>query len=435
MDRKKQLQIKLIQNNITQYQTILENLLKQKETLELQIANDTNLDTCKIIVRKNDLSSNRVQLDTKLSEIKKRIVECKQEFNKFTNELHLLPSQLNQSIENEKQIYLDECINIKLRKEELIDNHKIQLEQAQQNKYTLLDNISQLDDNINIHSENVKDIQIQEHQNRKNILAQLHQKKQEKLLKATQIQQLEEHQNLFINQINTITTQIENLKQQKQNIINTYYNSTTPVNSLLEQTDIYDSVVLLDDEINILQSKLNFLNMKSEKAKMKMNARLNNVNFQQRVARHTNSFKTEFKEAKNVLSMLETSRYDKQKQIDNFETDVLEQINNNTNNSLAELDNDSHRAEERLNIMLKRIKTNYSNFSNSINSSITNIEQELVQLQNDQQITMQSIKDNMLEMDLVNNNIDQLDKLNLEIQKYQNVINQFNQDIQTLSNN
>jgi hypothetical protein len=175
--------------------------------------------------------------------------------------------------------------------------------------------------------------------------------------------------------------------------------------------------------------------MKSEKAKMKMNARLNNVNFQQRVARHTNSFKTEFKEAKNVLSTLETSRNDIQKQIDNFEIDVLGQIRNNTNNSLAELDTDSHRAEERLNIMLERIKTNYSNFSNSINSSITNIEQELVQLQNDQQITMQSIRDNMLEMDLVNTNIDQLAKLNLEIQKYQNVINQFNNDIQTLSNN
>ena len=444
MDRKKQLQIKLIQNNITQYQTILDNLLQQKNILELQIANDTHLDTNKITIRKNDLSSKRVQLDTKLNAIKKRLVECKQEFNKLTNELHLLPSQLKQSIENEKQIYLDECINIKLRKDELTDNHKIQLEQAHDTKLTLIDNLSQLHDNINIHNENIKIIQIQEHQTRKNILEQLHQKKQEKLLKATQIQQLEDHNNnLFINQITDLSTQIENLKQQKHNIINTYYNTTatttatatTPANSLADQTDIHDSVVMLDDDINILQSKLDFLNMKYEKAKLKMNIRVNNLNFQQRVARHTNSFKTEFKDAKNVLSTLETSRNDIQKQIDNFETDVLEQIRNNTNNSLAELDNDSQRAEERLNIMLERIQTNYSNLSNSIKSSITNIEQELIQLQNEQQITMQSIRDNMLEMDLVNTNIDQLAKLNLEIQKYENAITQFNNDIQTLSNN
>ena len=444
MDRKKQLQIKLIQNNITQYQTILDNLLQQKNILELQIANDTHLDTNKITIRKNDLSSKRVQLDTKLNAIKKRLVECKQEFNKLTNELHLLPSQLKQSIENEKQIYLDECINIKLRKDELTDNHKIQLEQAYDTKLTLIDNLSQLHDNINIHNENIKIIQIQEHQTRKNILEQLHQKKQEKLLKATQIQQLEDHNNnLFINQITDLSTQIENLKQQKHNIINTYYNTTatttatatTPANSLADQTDIHDSVVMLDDDINILQSKLDFLNMKYEKAKLKMNIRVNNLNFQQRVARHTNSFKTEFKDAKNVLSTLETSRNDIQKQIDNFETDVLEQIRNNTNNSLAELDNDSQRAEERLNIMLERIQTNYSNLSNSIKSSITNIEQELIQLQNEQQITMQSIRDNMLEMDLVNTNIDQLAKLNLEIQKYENAITQFNNDIQTLSNN
>ena len=436
MDRKKQLQIKLIQNNITQYQTILDNLLQQKNILELQIANDTHLDTNKITIRKNYLSNNRVHLDTKLNAIKKRLVECKQEFNKLTNELHLLPSQLKQSIENEKQIYLDECINIKLRKDELTDNHKIQLEQAHDTKLTLIDNLTQLHDNINIHSENIKIIQIQEHQTRKNILEQLHQKKQEKLLKATQIQQLEDHNNnLFINQITDLATQIENLKQQKHNIINTYYNTTAPANSLADQTDIHDSILMLDDDINILQSKLDFLNMKYEKAKMKMNIRVNNLNFQQRVARHTNSFKTEFKDAKNVLSTLETSRNDIQKQIDNFETDVLEQIRNNTNNSLAELDNDSQRAEERLNIMLERIQTNYSNLSNSIKSSITNIEQELIQLQNDQQITMQSIRDNMLEMDLVNTNIDQLAKLNLEIQKYENAITQFNNDIQTLSNN
>ena len=442
MDRKKQLQIKLIQNNIIQYQTVLDNLTKQKETLEIQIANDTHLDTNKITLIKNNLSSIRVQLDTKLNDIKRRIVERKQEFNKLTNELHMIPTQLNQTIENEKKIYQDECINIKLRKQELMDNHKIQLEQAHHNKHALLDNISQLHDNINIHSENVKDIQIQEHQNRKNILAQLHQKKQEKLLKATQIQQLEEYQNVFINQITDLATQIESLQRQKQIYINTYYNthstpdSTIPTDNL-ERNNIalLDNMKKLDEEIIVLKDKLNFLNMKSDKVKMKMNVRLNNVNFQQRVARHTNSFKTDFKEAKNVLTTLETSRDDIQKQIDNFNTDILGQIDNNTNNSLAELDNDFNRAEDRLNIMLERIQTNYSNLENSIKSSITNLENELVKLQNDQQITMQAIRDNMLEMDLVNNNIDQLDKLNLEIQKYQNVINQFNQDIQTLSNN
>ena len=451
MDRKKQLQIKLIQNNIVQYQTVLDNLTKQKETLEIQIANDTHLDTnkSKITLRKNHLASEKQQLDTKLNDIKKRIIECKQEYNKLTNELHLLPSQLNQTIENEKQIYLDECINIKLRKEELMDNHKTQIEQAQINKHTLLDNLSQLHENINIHSENVKDIQIQEHQTRKNILAQLHQKKQEKLLKATQKQQLEEHQNVFINQINSLATQIDTLQKQKQTFINTYYNYTDlpdtntpdtntidrPVKQETDNLALLDNIKLLDEEITSLQDKLNFLNIKSDKAKIRMNARINNANYQQRVARHTNSFKTEFKEAKNVLSTLETSRNHIQKQLDNFETDVLGHIENTTNNSLAELDNDFNRAEERKNIMLERIQTNFTNLSNTINQNIACLEKELVKLQTEQQSIIQFIKDNMIEMELVNRNIDQLDKLNLEIQKYQNAINQFNQYILTISNN
>ena len=85
--------------------------------------------------------------------------------------------------------------------------------------------------------------------------------------------------------------------------------------------------------------------------------------------------------------------------------------------------------------MLERIQTNFANLSNTIKQKIASLEQELSQLQMEQQSVMQAIKDNMMQMDLVNINIDQLDKLNLEIQKYQNAINQFNQDILTISNN
>ena len=136
---------------------------------------------------------------------------------------------------------------------------------------------------------------------------------------------------------------------------------------------------------------------------------------------------------KEKKSNLEIILEDMTNNYNTFESNIINILYNNLENTNNELETDKIRSNERLIIMKKRIIEDYENEKNSLNNIIINSKINLENIQNDFNNVTIDIK-NTKELLAKENSIeDELEKIDFEIINYKNIIKQTESDIEKLS--
>ena len=429
MDKKKQFQIQNNKYKLNIYEVSLNELYIRRNIIlnDIRLTSNTSI-----------LSSNTKDITEQINKSKQNILNCKYEIVNLTNKLKLLPEQLKVNITQETNINNDELSNLDNIILDAIQSNIQKLKDSQNDKYELYNKIHILENQITQHNNIITNLQSNSHDSRKNILNTLHNKKQQKVLLQQQINtiQINSNSNIYENTLSELSNTNAFLINAKKDLIDYYYSnylnesqsSTSQdqqtVNSLVTKATCYkmqsilDSINLLEKDsidsigplevssitnINDLLEKIDkliltytarieFISQKLDKARTKSNAHIDNItnvytnsininnidNIDNKNSKIQNSsYKDLYKIAKQTKIDLVTKYNELLYLYNNYDSLVINTINNDYNNNILELNNHKTRSIERLNIMTSRINNDYQKNKQSLEEEIQSIQDKL----------------------------------------------------------
>jgi len=264
MDKKKLFQIQNLKAKQNSYESTLNELLQQQQQLILNNLNnsdtlDTTITNIGDIV--NELNASKTLIEIQIADIKKILSRHKYDIVNATNKIKQLPETLKINIKNEVNIYNEELANLDnlILEAELININKIA--DANTNKADLLTNIISLNNQIDEQNNIISDLQFNAHNSRKNTLQDLHYKKQQKVQMQEQIDNINANSKIYNEHINKLTNNNTILEQLKINIINNYYTNTNITETNNTPESILDIIKTLNDyDIEINLDNINITN-------------------------------------------------------------------------------------------------------------------------------------------------------------------------------
>ena len=445
MDKKTQFQIQTSQGKLIKYKETLQTLQESRDNL-INKSTQCNQDKSIII----ELKQKHTNLELKQQLFKKDINVNVNNISKANNDLLVLDKLKNNKLNEEDNILLEELIRIKEHKIEIYNKHKLLLETSNNDKIELFNNIDLIKNELQIQNNIIAQLQIESHSTRQTILNDLHDKKQNKIVLQQHIDNFEINNNSFTLQIQDLENQNTQLIEFKKLLIDSEYNLDSNTNNITLLSNYYtifnelnlniilpinDKISQIDKLINNNQSRIDFINKKFNKSTQSNNIKLkmildtyNKIN-RIKVIGSKEILKIEKEKKSNLEIILEdmTNNYN------TFESNIINILYNNLENTNNELETDKIRSNERLIIMKKRIIEDYENEKNSLNNIIINSKINLENIQNDFNNVTIDIK-NTKELLAKENSIeDELEKIDFEIINYKNIIKQTESDIEKLS--
>ena len=458
MDKKKQFQKQLLESKIKENTIILNKLqlsyieLINNSNINRNINNITNTTNTINIDKLNTLKQHKTSLENDKKIIKQNINKLTTNISELEHKLKVLPLNTKDTLLNEINICKEEHQRIENDKLETINNNIENINKANLDKEQLLKDIELLKVDINLQSNVINNIQTECHSSRKNILESLKEKKQLKLKLNNTIENATITKNTFTQQINNLNNNIENLIEFKKLLVdNEYINNTTTDSTsdtttrLQDYCNLYniDNTILLNDKLNTIDNIISSTQKQILlfKTKLSKTEILNNYNIKDDI----NNYNTN--NTLKVLTYKDTFKIEKEKQTnlvmtldskiniyDNYQTLVIDKINNDFQNKIDILNLDKSNADKRLLTIKIRMNKEFENNKKILKDSIEKTKQELEQhnehihnINNNIKITTSNIE---------NTNIlhDELYILENKIKKHKDIISITEKDLHIITN-
>ena len=455
MDKKKIFQKQLLQSKLKENINILLNYQKlYDELVEKSNANtaDTIISTSDSKIKINLLLEQKNSYEKENKIKKNKINELLINVSQLEQEIHLSPINTKKKIDKEETIYNDEKERIYNDTIENINNNIETINSANIDKENLKKEIDLLKTNIEKQTNIISKIQIQCHSSRKNILFNLKENKKIKLELNNNINNLNTINNNFIEKNNNLIIDTENLIEFKKLLVDAEYNDYPDSNiekiEKIEKLTTYfekyniDNSLSLNEILNLIDTILNtnknqtLLVQKQQQNVLNLNNELinNNLNIYNKTSKdkiitHKDKFKLEKEKQSELESILDT----KQTLYNNYQSIVIDKINNNFQNKITELEQDSINCIDRLNII--KIRLDLENEKNKIvlTNKIDNNKLELQKLYLD-------ISNNTNECKILTTKIEkekvisnEISILENNIKKYKEIINLCEKDLLSIS--
>ena len=454
MDKKTQFQIQTSQSKLLKYKKILAELEESKLNIESKSITSSSLDT----IKSNNIKELRLlqsNLESQIQLLKLNISKIANNITNKKQELSSLNSILESKNIEEDFIIKEELLRIEAQIIEVKEIHKTNVDNAFLDNLNLFNDIEIIKTELQKQNEVIGQIQTNSHSSRKQTLLELQAKKQNKLITQQTITTINENESEFTNQLLYLESNIIELNEFKKLLIDSNYNDNinnvdndidNDTNTKLSyynnkynlDTYLYsftDKINKLDNIIDETKLKLQFINKKYEKNKQSNSFRLKSIlDTYNKVNRiKVIGYKDQYKIEKEKRTQLENILLEMTNKYNTFETIILENINANFININNELENDKVRAVNRLSIMKARALEDYNNDNITINCNIDYNKLELETLR----FTFDNIK---TELNNIKNILEKeddieskLESINIEINKYKDIIQQIENDIEKLN--
>jgi hypothetical protein len=436
MDKKKLFQKQLLQSQIDEHTVTLSKLQITYDSLKLQTTDDTHNVTININVLLDQIK--HLENIKKLN--KNKISDIQSCISKLEEKLKYYPDTIKDKIETENTIYNDEIERINNDKIEIKNNNIENLNSATIDKDNLIKEIDLVKSNIQNQTSIINNIQQLCHSSRKNLLTSLKEQKQLKLIVNNNINNLNITSTVFIQNIQHLELDILKLLEFKKLLVDAEYNINHNITKLTDYYSEYniDMNLILNDKLSLIENliikkKETLLSLQKQKQKtdtinqLQITEHLNTYNTT--INNKVLTYKDKFKIEKEKKKILETNLADKLNLYNNYETLVIDKINNIYKLQLQELERDFINASDRLNITKKRInlenETNKANLKAKLDSNYLELQHlhlEIVNATND-------IKLLNVQLEKVNSINTELSILENKMKKHKDIIMQSDKDL------
>lgn len=393
MDKKKQFQKQLLTSKIKDNTIILSTLEKSYNDLisnsnvTISNQNSINIDTLNI------LQDKKTSLENTKKNIKQNINNLITNISKLEYNLKQLPLDTKDILTKEITIFNDEHQRIENDRLETLNSNIENINRANLDKEQLLKDIELLKVNINLQSNVITNIQKECHSSRKNILESLKEKKQLKIKLNNTIENATLTVNTFLQQITNLNNENDNLMEFKKLLVNYEYNTETDTDSIFKFTELetyyklynIDNNILLNDKLNKIDDIIT--NNKNQillfNKKLSKTETLNTYTIKDNLDNYNNSttnkvltYKDTFKIEKEKQSQLEMILDTKLNLYNNYETLIIDKINNDFKTKIECLNLDKINADKRLHIIKLRMNKDYENNKKELRKQIEDNKQE-----------------------------------------------------------
>jgi hypothetical protein len=454
MDKKTVFQIENLKSKLITFNKSLQILLEKRqsllpnESIDINVTNQTiQSNQSNQINNINELKKQKQYLDIQLQNLKKTITTLSEKLNKCNIALKDLPIYLDNGIKKEQQVLVDEIERINLKRLDNINIHQNRLFEASIAKDNLEQEIADIKIAIEQQTAIITELQISAHVSRKNILDQLHQKKEDKKEITKQKEILQDTTINYQQIIDDYNTTITILKDFKIRIVNVIYNSSNLIEkeyleslytkfNIPKKITINEKLKLIDNKIADVERQIQRTTKKISKSIINIETRIqtivDNYNKSFRTIGRPSNYKDQFKlekEKRNeyieILNNL-TSRYN------NWENDIISEIDIENNRAMSELEYDTERAHQRQSIMNKRLEDEYQKQILETKNNIATITENIIATRKELDMTIQKIKE--LEDEIVKQsaNTIEIEKIDSDIEKYNAMIQQTENNIKQL---
>ena len=438
MDKKKLFQKQLLQSQINDNSIILSKLQLTYDTLRKQ----TNNNTSNVTISINLLLDQIKNLENTKKINKNKINDTQTYISKLEEELKYHPDTIKDKIDYEDNIYNDEIERINNDKIEIENNNIQTIINTNIDKDNLIKEIDLVKNNIQEQTCIINNMQILCHSSRKNVLDSLKEKKQLKIIVNNSINNLNITSNLFIQNINNLELDIVNLLEFKKLLVDDEYdesnsNSNTQLTeyysqynidtnlSLNDKLNLLDNLIINNNQTIILQQKHKQISENINKLEINESLNIYNTTNNNKVLTYKDKFKIEKEKKKYLETILE----DKLNLYNNYETLVIDKINNTYKKQVKELEIDTINALDRLNIT--KIRINLENENNR-----TNLKEKLDSNYLELQKAHLDILNATNEIKLLNTQIEKVNSINSELsiledkmKKHKDIIIQSEKDL------
>ena len=398
MDKKKLYQKELLKSKIQENNNAISKLQIEYDELNSIsknhiniISSDSSSTTSTSINTLNILIEKKLYLENKLKNLKKLINELSYNISKLEDEYTHSTYNIKDKLIYEETIYNDEIERIENDKIEAVNNNTQNLIDASLNKEELLKEIDLIKCNLQMQNDIIVNIQTQYHSSRKNILNNLKNKKQQKINLNNNINEFNVSKNMFIEKLDNLNIDIENLINFQRILIDADYkikHNTIQLNEYYEKYNINTSIPLKDklnlieDIINNYRNQIILLQKQQNRTVISQTTIIkeHTCNYHKNNNDKVITYKDKFIIEKLKTTEIETLLEDKLNLYNNYQSIIIDKINNNYKDILKELDLDTKKALERLKITKTRINLDYDNYKIILKNKIENSKIELQRL-------------------------------------------------------
>jgi len=414
------------------------NVISSTTTSSTTSTTTSTTNTLKILIEK------KLYLENKLKNLKKIINELSYNISKLEDEYANSTYNIKDKLIHEETIYNDELERIENDKIEAGINNIQNINDATLNKEDLLKEINLIKSNLQMQNDIILNLQIKYHSSRKNILNNLKEKKQQKINLNNNINDLNVSKNSFIEKLNNLNTDIENLIDFKRILIDAEYNIEYNVQQLNDYYEKYsiNTTISLNDKISLIENIINncknqiiLLQKQQNRTDISQTATIKeNIN---KYHKNTNNkvitYKETFTIEKLKTTKIETVLEDKLNLYNNYESIIIDKIKNDYKDNIKELELDTKKALERLEITKKRINLDFNNYKIILKNKIETSKVELQNLY--AEITTTNNDNNLLTITIEKETkIDtEMTILENKIKKHKDIIIQSEKDLLSLS--
>ena len=460
MDKKKQFQKQLLISKIKENTVIVSTLEKLYNDLinnsisnsNITIMNTTINNTINntSIDKLNTLQNYKFNLENTKQSVKQNINNLTLTISQLEHNLKVLPLNTKDTLEKEISIYNDEHQRIESERLETINSNLETINNACLDKEQLLKDIELLKVNINLQSNVITNTQKESHSSRKNILESLKEKKQLKIKLNNTIENATINENLCTQQITDLNNSIENLIKFKKLLVNDEYNTDTDTDIIIKTTELedyyklynIDNTMLLNDKLNTIDNiissskiKILLLNKKLSKNEYMNNCTIKDTanNYNKTNSSKVLTYKDQFKIEKEKKTILEMSLDEKINKYNNYQTVVIDQINNDFKSKIECLNLDKLNADKRLMIIKVRMNREFENKKKELKNTIEKTKQELSKQHEIIHDISNNIKNTMTSIENTTVLNDELYILENKIKKHKEIISITEKDLEIIN--
>lgn len=438
MDKKKQFQIDNLKSKLKTYYT---NLQKLKDTYnklsDEQKSINPNLESI------NNLKKDKTLLEEEITKTKKNISELSNKVSNNKQELNQIPSAKAKKEEDELNIKNDELERIANQRIYETEEHKQTLETAEINRLKIAEEIEFVKQQLESQNQVITDLQISAHASRKGVLAELHQKKQNKKMINAEKENLSQQVEMVKQQNEQLQITLEKISEFKRMLVDMNYHSNLDIEkmdsyyiefNIPKKILINEKLKLLDGIANNMKRKNEIMNRRFEKNKTAQETRIaeiiDNYNKVHRVK--VIGYKDQYKAEKAKRDTLLEILADFESKYDNYDRDVIGSIMDTFSRNINTLDEDILRAEHRLEVIMFRINEEYEKYKEYLEEQEISLNENIKTFSRDINRINDKIKEIVKQIENENAFALEADKLKEEIDKYETMIRQTENDVNVL---
>jgi chromosome segregation ATPase len=462
IDKRKQFQLNILTNKLSNYLATLKELQENKSQL-----GEPNINDYKSRHKRHILENEKSRLEAKLAELQTEITNIRSSCMRTINTQKLLPNQLSSNIEKENAIYNEECTMIDEKIVEAKELLESKMNQQVIDKQALEELIKELQMQITNAAQNITEIQATAHVFRKSTLEALQAKKKQKKQVQSQIATIQDTTQHYLQRLFILAEQNQIFLEYKTQLINNFYsiskNQTVNASKDASNDDLKNEQITILEKIKelginvsqdilamdglnpiidmidnkILENKktIDFMDNKASRNNIRNTRIITQLqtSIEPRTRNKVMSYKDSYKLAKLDKNNLEQSAAKLQKELDNWESNVITNIQNTYQDTLNQLEIDRSRALERLNIMTARLNDEHQNTHSQLEEYINIYSNKISDLNNQTKDLLTQIANIKKELEIVDINQTKLEKVNSRITETEKVICLIEKDIASLS--